>query len=46
MFPRKGTLLRKAGYLLTVKNGELAICNNNFIISQLLVAANQPENID
>ena len=34
------------GYLSTVKNGELAICNQNFIIDQLVVTANQPKNID
>ena len=33
------------GYLSTVKNGELAIYNHNFIIGQLVVAANQPKNI-
>ena len=34
------------GCLSTVKNEALAIYNNNFIIGQLLVAANQPEKID
>ena len=34
------------GYLSTVKKGELAIYNTNFILGQLLVAANQPNNID
>ena len=34
------------GCLSTVKSEELAIYNNNFIIGQLLVAANQPEKID
>ena len=32
------------GYLSTVKNGELAIYNHNFIIGQLVVAASQPKN--
>ena len=45
-FPEKALCYVNQDYLLTVKNDELAICNNNFIISQLLVAANQPENID
>ena len=34
------------GFLSTVKNGELAIYNHNFIIGQLVVSANQPKNID
>ena len=33
-------------YLSTVKNGELAIYNNNFILGHLIVAANHPNNID
>ena len=33
-------------YLSTVKGGELAIYNHNFILGQLVVAANQPKNID
>ena len=33
-------------YLSTVKGGELAIGNHNFILGQLVVAANQPKNID
>ena len=33
------------GYLSTVKNGELAIYNHNFIIGQLVVEASQPKNI-
>ena len=31
--------------LSTVKNGELAMCNHNFIIGQIIPAANQPEDI-
>ena len=34
------------GYLSTVKNGEVAINNQNFIIDQLVVTPNQPKNID
>ena len=33
-------------YLSTVKGGELAIYNHNLIIGQLVVAANQPQNVD
>ena len=33
-------------YLSTVKNGELAINNRNFIIDQLVITPNQPKNID
>ena len=34
------------GYLSTVKNGEVAINNQNFITDQLVVTPNQPKNID
>ena len=34
------------GYLSTVNNGELAIYNRNFILGQLIVAANQPKKVD
>ena len=30
----------------TVKGGETAVCLQNFILGQLVVAANGPENID
>ena len=30
----------------TVKSGETAVCLQNFILGQLAVAANGPENID
>ena len=33
------------GYLSTVKNGDLAMYNHNFILGQLIVAANQPSDI-
>ena len=33
-------------YLSTVKGGELAIYCHHFIITQLLVTGNEPENID
>ena len=33
-------------YLSTVKGGELAIYNYNFILGQLIIAANQPDKID
>ena len=34
------------GFISTVKNGELAMYVHNFIISQLIVAANQPADIN
>lgn len=34
------------GYISTVKGGELAIYIHNFIIGQLIVAVNSPENTD
>ena len=34
------------GYLSTVKNGDLAMYNHNFILGQLIVAANQPSDIN
>ena len=33
-------------YILTVKNGDLTMYHHNFIICQLIVAANQPIKID
>ena len=33
------------GYLSTVKNGDLTMYNHNFILGQLMVAANQPSDI-
>ena len=33
-------------YISTVKNGDLAMYHHNFIIGQLIVAANQPNEID
>ena len=34
------------GFIWTVKNGDLAMYIQNFILGQLIVAANQPDNID
>ena len=34
------------GFLSTVKSGEIAMYFHNFIIGQLIIAANQPKNID
>ena len=34
------------GFLLTVKNGEIAMYLDNFIIGQLIIAANQPKDIE
>ena len=33
-------------YILTVKNGDLVMYHHNFVIGQLIVAANQPVEID
>ena len=33
-------------FLLTVKNGDIAMYNHNFILGQLIVAANQPSDIN
>ena len=33
-------------FLLTVKNGDIAMYNQNFIIGQLIFAANQPKEIE
>ena len=33
-------------FLSTVKNGDIAMCNHNFILGQLIVAANQPSDIN
>ena len=45
-FPENALCYVNQGYLSTVKNSEFAIYNHNFIIGQLIVAANQPKNID
>ena len=45
-FPENALCIINQAYLSTVKNGELAIYNDNFIIRQLIGAANQPKNID
>ena len=33
-------------FLSTVKNGDIAMCNHNFILGQLIVPANQPSDIN
>lgn len=33
-------------FLIYCQDSELAICNHNFTIGKLVVAANQPKNID
>lgn len=33
-------------YISTVKGGEIAIYNRNFILRQLFVAANQPDEVE
>ena len=43
--PENTLLYVNQGFISTVKNGDLAMYVHNFIIGQLLVAANQPEDI-
>ena len=44
--PENTLLYINQGFLSTVKSGELAMYVHNFIIGQLIIAANQPENIN
>ena len=44
--PENTLLYINQGFISTVKSGELAMYVHNFIIGQLIVAANQPENIE
>ena len=43
--PENCLLYINQAYLATVKSGKLAMYNHNFIIGQLIPAANQPEDI-
>ena len=43
--PENALLYVNQGYLPMVKSGELAMCNHNFIIGQIIPAANQPDDI-
>ena len=45
-FPEKTLCYINQAYLSTVKGEESAIYNQNFILGQLVIAAEQPENID
>ena len=45
-FPENSLYYINQAYLSTVKSGELAIYCPKFILGQLLVVANQPENIN
>ena len=45
-FPENALCYINQGHLSTVENDKLAIYNHNFILGQLIVAANQPKNID
>ena len=45
-FPENALYYINQAYLSTVKSGELAIYCPKFILGQLLVVANQPENIN
>ena len=44
--PENCLLYVNQSYISTVKHGDLAVYHHNFIISQLIVAANQPSQID
>ena len=44
--PENTLLYINQGFISTVKNGELAMYVHNFIIGQLIVAANQPADIN
>ena len=44
--PENCLLYVNQGFLSTVKSGEIAMYLNNFVIGQLIIAANQPKNID
>ena len=43
--PENTLFYMNQGYISTVKNGDLAMYIHNFIIGQILIAANQPEDI-
>ena len=45
-FPENTLMYVNNGYISTVKGGELAIYVQNFIIGQLIAAANSPENLE
>ena len=45
-FPENALCYINQGYIYTVKGGELTIYNYNHILVQLVVAANQPKDID
>ena len=44
--PENCLLYVNQGFLSTVKSSEIAMYLNNFIIGQLIIAANQPKDID
>ena len=44
--PENTLLYINQGFISTVKSGELAMYVHNFIIGQLIIAANQPEDIN
>ena len=43
--PENALLYVDQAFLSTIKNGDLAMYNHNFIIGQIIPAANQPEDI-
>ena len=44
--PENCLLYANQGFLSTVKSGEIAMYLNNFVIGQLIIAANQPKDIE
>ena len=44
--PENCLLYANQGFLSTVKSGEIAMYLNNFVIGQLIIAANQPKDIN
>ena len=44
--PENCLLYANQGFLSTVKSGEIAMYLHNFVIGQLIIAANQPKDID
>lgn len=44
--PENALFYVNQSYISTVKNGDLAMYNHNFILGQLLIAANYPDNVE
>ena len=43
--PENSLIYVNQGFLSTVKNGEIAMYLHNFVIGQMIIAANQPKDI-